>query len=284
MLPPDSHAHSQWSWDAWGGSMEGSCARALELELPAIAFTEHVDFTRWVIAPGVKARMREELAALVAPDGRFDAPALDVDGYLACLRECRERFPGLRILAGVELEAPHWYPEQVKEILDRVDGERLLGALHTVVVGGEPWPVDDLLGEDAPQGMTPELAMRGYLAELLRLVESASPFEVLAHIDYPVRHWPKALRPFDPAAFEEEYRAVLAALAASGRVLEINTRVPLGPEVVRWWHEAGGEALSFGSDSHDPTWVGRRFPEAAAIAEAQGFRPGRHPHDLWRRA
>lgn len=281
MPPPDSHSHSQWSWDATGGSMEGSCARAVELELPAIAFTEHVDFTRWVITPGVKARLPAEFAALVADDGRFDAPPLDVDGYLACLRDCRERFPGLRILAGVELEAPHWYPDQVKEILGRVDGERVLGALHTVEVAGEPWPIDDLLGEFAPEGMTPELATRAYLAEVLRMVESASPFEVLAHIDYPARHWPRAAGPFDPAAFEEEYRAVLAALAGSGRALEVNTRVPLGPEIVRWWWEAGGEAVSFGSDAHAPSWVGRRFPEAAAMAEAQGFKPGRHPHDLW---
>jgi len=284
MLPPDSHAHSQWSWDAGAGSMEGSCARAVELGLPAIAFTEHVDCTRWVIAPKVRAQMDERFAALVRPDGRFEAPPLAVDGYLACLRECRERFPGLRILAGVELEAPHWYPDQVTAILKRVDGERVLGALHTVEVGGEPWPIEDLLGPFAPEGMTPERAMREYLAEALRMVESSSPFAVLAHIDYPVRHWPEPAGPFDPAAFEEEYCVVLRALASSGRALEVNTTVPLGPEIVRWWHEAGGEAVSFGSDSHSPSRVGRRFAEAAAMVEAQGFRPGNLPHDLWCRS
>jgi len=135
--------------------MEGSCARAVELGVPGIAFTEHVDYTRWVIAPGVKAQLKPRFAALVGPGGRFEAPALDVDGYLACLRGCRERFPGLRILAGVELEAPHWYPDEVKAILERVDGARVLGALHTVEVAGEPWPIEDLLGQYAPEEMTP---------------------------------------------------------------------------------------------------------------------------------
>ncbi|HEY6424722.1 MAG TPA: PHP domain-containing protein [Pseudonocardiaceae bacterium] len=45
MLPSDGHVHSEWSWDAPGGSMERTRARAVELGLPCIAFTEHADFT-----------------------------------------------------------------------------------------------------------------------------------------------------------------------------------------------------------------------------------------------
>jgi histidinol-phosphatase (PHP family) len=49
-LPCDSHVHSEWSWDARAvGSMEQSCARAIEIGLPAIAFTEHLDHTVWRI-------------------------------------------------------------------------------------------------------------------------------------------------------------------------------------------------------------------------------------------
>ena len=58
MLPPDGHVHTEWSWDAADGSMERSCARAVELGLPSIAFTEHADFTRWVIDPEVAAQLR----------------------------------------------------------------------------------------------------------------------------------------------------------------------------------------------------------------------------------
>jgi histidinol-phosphatase (PHP family) len=125
--------------------------------------------------------------------------------------------------------------------------------------------------------------IRAYLAEVLRLVESAAPFAVLAHIDYPVRHWPKEAPGFDPARFEDEYRTVLAALARSGRALEVNTRVPLPPAIVRWWYEAGGAALVFGSDAHEPSAVARRFADLAVVAEAAGFLPGQHPHDFWRR-
>jgi histidinol-phosphatase (PHP family) len=70
----------------------------------------------------------------------------------------------------------------------------------------------------------------------------------------------------------------------SGRALEINTRITLDPQIVGWWHDCGGDAVSFGSDAHDPSVLARGFAAAADMAQAQGFRPGRDPHDLWRRA
>jgi histidinol-phosphatase (PHP family) len=65
--------------------------------------------------------------------------------------------------------------------------------------------------------------------------------------------------------------------------LEVNTNAPLHPEILGWWHEEGGEAITFASDAHDPTRLARSFADAAATVEAYGFRPGRHPYDFWRR-
>ena len=109
-------------------------------------------------------------------------------------------------------------------------------------------------------------------------------FAVLAHIDYPVRYWPADAGQYDPCAFEEEYREVLRALAGTSRALEVNTRIPLHPQIVRWWHEAGGDAVTFASDAHDPAGLAHGFAGAAAMARAHGFRPGRDPHDWWMRA
>jgi hypothetical protein len=41
--------------------------------------------------------------------------------------------------------------------------------------------------------------------------------------------------------------------------------------------------VSFGSDAHDGSSVGRGFVEAAAMAEVAGFRPQADPLDFWRR-
>jgi histidinol-phosphatase (PHP family) len=269
--------HTEWSWDAVAGSMERSCAQAAALGLPSIAFTEHADFTRWVIGPEVQAQMRPVNAGRVGPDGRWDPPPLDTAAYLACVARCREQFPGLRILTGMELGEPHWHEAQVKALPGIGDFDRLLGSVHTLALDG-PRMVDHLFAS-----MELDDLMRAYLAEVLRLVDSPAPFAVLAHIDYPVRYWPAAAGPFDAGVFEEEYRAVLSALARSGRALEVNTAVPLPAPIARWWYEAGGDALTFGSDAHRPSSVARDFANAAAMAQAAGFRSAGDLHDIWRR-
>jgi histidinol-phosphatase (PHP family) len=44
--PPDNHVHSQWSHDTGPrASMTAACERAVELGIPSVAFTEHLDFT-----------------------------------------------------------------------------------------------------------------------------------------------------------------------------------------------------------------------------------------------
>jgi histidinol-phosphatase (PHP family) len=277
VLPADGHVHTEWSWDAAAGSMERSCARAVELGLPSIAFTEHADFTRWLIDAEVRAQLWPESLAMIGPDGQFNPPALDVEGYLECVARCRDKFPGLRVLSGLELGEPHWHEAGARALMARGDFDRLLGSVHTLDRDG-PWMIDHLFGRLDPGDL-----IRDYLAETLRLADSSVPFAVLAHIDYPVRQWPVRAGHFEPRVFEDEFRTVLKALARSGRALEVNTLVPLPAVIVRWWYEAGGEAVSFGSDAHDPAAVAADFPHAAALAEAAGFLPGRDPHDFWRR-
>ena len=51
LLPADSHVHTQWSWDAPNGDIAALVCAAVELGLPSIAFTEHLDHTVWQVAP-----------------------------------------------------------------------------------------------------------------------------------------------------------------------------------------------------------------------------------------
>lgn len=276
-LPADSHVHSEWSWDAPDGSMERTCARAVEMGLPAVAFTEHADYTAWIILDS-DLEEHEHLKQFVTPDGTLTPPELDLSGYLESLQRCRDQFPDLRIISGVELGEPHWRSDAAAGLLDAGQFDRVLGSLHSLPFAGRLSEMPNLfLNRPAAE------VVRDYLAELPRLIEASDAFAVLAHIDYPVRYWPAQAGPYDPDAFRDEYREVLRTLADSGRALEINTAMPLHSEVVRWWHDEGGAAITFGSDAHEPDLLARGFAEAAAMAEAHGFRPGRHPFDFWRR-
>lgn len=259
VLPADGHVHSEWSWDAGrrGADMVRTCARAVEIGLPALAFTEHLDLTDWA---------------------DFTAPPFDADGYLAAVDRCRRRFPGLRILTGLELGEPHWHADEVAKLLAGGDFERVIGSLHTITT-----PAGLSEANTAFAVLPADQVMRDYLREIPNLVAGSDAFETLTHIDYTVRRWPASAGPFDPYDFEDDFRLALRSLAGSGRALEINTTIPLSATIVGWWRDEGGAAVTFGSDAHSPDDLARGFPDAVAMAEAFGFRPGPRPYDWWSR-
>ena len=242
--------------------MERSCERALAIGLPALAFTEHADFA-------------------IVHEGQH---SVDIAGYLDAVERCRVKFKSLRILTGVELGEPHWFPRETAEVLAAAPLDQVHGSIHCIRLDG------DLL--DASQFRTHEgidfpRAVREYFRETLAMVESGQPFETLAHIDYPKRYWLDGAAPYREQDYEEEIRAILSAAARTGRVLEVNTTRGdmLCPDitVVRWWRELGGQAVSYGSDAHQPDRVGAGFEVATQMVEAAGFKPARDPMALWRR-
>jgi histidinol-phosphatase (PHP family) len=270
--PVDNHVHTEWSWDApREASMARSCEQAMAVGLPGVAFTDHLDFTTWTDGDRIGAENLD-------PHRYARMHLLDVSGYLATLDDCRQRYPELRILSGVEIGEAHLWAASAAAVVARAAPDRILGSLHAIPCDGRLTAADDLF-----RRMPAADVMRGYFAELLRLVEGSGIFQVLAHLDFPRRMWPRAAGPYSERAFEAEYRAVLGALAASDRVLEVNTKSPLvSSDLLRWWREAGGRAVSFGSDAHQPWRVGDKFKLAVDLVEAAGFRAGRDRFDFWR--
>lgn len=238
--------------------------------LPAVAFTEHVDFT-----PFRAGFLAEKFGHLVT-DGTLTAPELDVVGYLESVEKCRAKYPDLRILTGMEVGQPHRHPAELADLLAQGTFDRVIGSLHCLPDGdefAEPWELFPHYPADA--------VFREYLAEIPRMVAGSDVFQTFGHIDYPVRSWPEALGPFDPKAFEDELRQTLRTLAVGERALEINTRLPLDATILAWWREEGGQRVTFGSDAHLPQALGAGLAEAAATAQAHGFRPDTNPEKAW---
>jgi histidinol-phosphatase (PHP family) len=118
-----------------------------------------------------------------------------------------------------------------------------------------------------------------YFEEVCRAARSGLG-DVLGHLDVVKRYGVGQYGPFEPAAFEEEIRAVLCAAIDGGVGLEINTsglrQSPGEPypalAVLRWYHELGGEVLTVGSDAHQASDLGAGIAEALAMAREAGFR------------
>ncbi|MGD1053791.1 MAG: PHP domain-containing protein, partial [Candidatus Dormibacteria bacterium] len=264
---PDRHVHTEWSWDAAHGEMMATCARAVELGLPAVAFTEHADFNAWMPCPAgddaSAAGSRKDPGSPRRPaaPSRWDwsrghipghrwpvrtpvSPTrsgyLDIAGYWEAIDRCRAAFPDLRIESGVELGEPDLFPDQAARLLAHRPLDRILGSMHCIDLDGE------MVDMSVPELLSPEHAasrFRRYLVATCELARSSVPFAILTHIDYPKRYWPHAALRFDERDFEEEYRAVLVALARSGRALEVNSSRAMGPPrgpcpgplPLRWW-------------------------------------------------
>lgn len=277
-LPADAHVHSEFSWDAGSdpaspGSMRRTCERAVRIGLPALVFTEHLDLEdHWRAGPDDLGPHAREF---VDADGMVRLPPLDLDGYLDAVDRCRHDFPDLTILTGVEFGQPHLWDTAAADVLRRVD--RVNGSLHMLPLEGE----DRTEPATLYQHRSPSEVVWAYLEELPRMIAGSDSFAVLTHIDYAARAWPaRTAGPFDPRVFEEGFRSGMRALAASGRALEMNTR-RLWSWVPHWWAEEGGRAVTFGSDAHRADDLASGFPEAVAMVEHFGFRPGRRPEDPW---
>lgn len=238
--------------------MEKTCERAIEIGLPAIAFTDHADFVT------VHA----------------DQYGLDIAGYLEEIERCRSKFKSLRILSGVELGEPHWFPEETKEVLSAGKLDRVLGSIHCARIGDR---VVDASQVSKLGDLDPAVFAGSYYSEVLAMLRSSEPFETLAHIDYPKRYLPD----YREADFEEQLREILVEAVRRDIVLEVNTTrgnvLCPSQTVLEWWRDTGGRAISFGSDAHEPSKIAAGFEAAAAMVEAAGFKPATEPTALWRR-
>lgn len=287
-LTGDGHVHTEWSWDTGGpssaavGRMEATCRRAVEIGLPALAFTEHLDVTGWQIE---SQDLLDHLSPLVDQDGVLTPEPLDVAGYLDGVERCRRQFPELRILTGVEFGQPHVDGTAARAMIDFGLLDRINGSLHTLPLSTDGAVPTGARSEPITlyRRWPAERVMRAYLSEMLIMIESVDPFEVVTHIDYAVRYWPEHQGPFDPRRFEDEFRQVLRAIAVSGRALELNVGGLIRPWIPQWWTEEGGRAITFASDAHAPQGLAGNFFEAMTMAEHHGFRPGRQPEAFWTR-
>lgn len=247
----DYHVHTSFSEDSTA-SMQSQCEAAVARGIRQIAFTEHEDYNP------------------TDPTSFYFKHA----DYMAELQRCRALFDGrLVIRAGIEISEPHRYPNACGPVLAEYEWDFVLGSLHWLSK-----EVNTYLPEFFLHTGDWRHSMRIYFAETVRLVETGD-FDVLAHIDYPMRYNRDLIvGEYDIRDFENDVRPILAAVIAQGKGIEINTnpmrsgrRPNPADAVIHWYREMGGELLTIGTDSHTPAHTGLHMPEAIAIARAAGF-------------
>ncbi len=247
----DYHIHTAFSQDSTA-TMQAQCEAAISRGLKEIAFTEHEDYNP-----------RDPTSYY------FDHAA-----YWKELQRCRALFAGkLVIRAGIEISEPHRYPTLAGAVLAKYDWDFVLGSLHWL----SP-TVNTYLPEFFEHKNDWRESMRLYFIEAIELAKHGD-FDVMAHIDYPVRynmaHYDEQ---YDIRAYEPIVKDILRALIKRGKGIEINlsaTRYNRNPNppavVIKWFHELGGDRLTVGTDSHTPNHTGLGIDFALTIAKEAGF-------------
>jgi histidinol-phosphatase (PHP family) len=146
----------------------------------------------------------------------------------------------------------------------------LLGSLHWVGDGNIFMP--DYFARSEAE------AYGEYFTELERMTRVGG-FDIVAHLDVPIRTGFALYGNYDPANYEDLIRQVLRNCIDRGIAVEVNSGslrrsagvLNPGAPVLAWYREMGGERITLGSDAHHTDHVGAGLPVALEAARRAGF-------------
>lgn len=246
----DYQVHSYCSHDGQATIRE-QCARAVELGLDEIGFSEHKDFD--------------------PNDPAVDY--FDYDRYADEIAEAREEFSGaLAVRMGVEVDYQKWFESEIADFLGNHAFDFVIGSVHYVdsIMLMTPEYVDR---------RTKEEAYRDYYQAVLDSVNSGL-IDIVGHLEYANRRGVPLYGRFDPAPFRAHVEELVDAMIARNVALEINTAgLRQGTEStypceahVALYAERGGKLLTIGSDAHRPEDLADQYTLAAEMALRHGLR------------
>ena len=230
--------------------MLAMCESAVRKGLPEIGLAEHFDL-----------HAREPKPVFYRPEAWWKE-----------IERVRKSLDGRLLLrAGLEIGEPHLFPEEARTLLDRFHYDYVIGSLH--YVGDELMFDNRLLERKGADGI-----MQPYFAELETMTRDPQ-FDILGHMDVPVRNGGTIWKSYDPRRYETTIRAVLRNCIDHGIALEVNSgglRRPANnlmpdPQILRWYREMGGQLVTLGSDAHAPADVGLHLDQALKLIRETGW-------------
>ncbi len=254
MIKHDSHLHTSYSSDS-DTPMQDMIERGISLGLSAMCFTEHMDmdFPR-------------------PPQDPMDFE-VDTDAYYEGLCKLKDVYKDkLQVLFGVELGFQSHLAERCEAYANSYPFDFIIGSSH--IVNGKD-PFFPAFYEGRPE----DESYRIYFESELENVKSFNTYDVYGHLDYVVRYGPNKNQFYSYQKFSDILDEILRALIERGKGIEINTgglKYGLGhpnptEDIIRRYHELGGEIITVGSDAHVPEYVAFEFKKAAAILQECGF-------------
>jgi histidinol-phosphatase (PHP family) len=241
MFIADYHTHSFFSFDAEKCGFSELIEAAEKAGLSELCITDHCD---------------------MGGGGSFPA-----EERFRLFEEARAGFKGsTKALLGIELGEPLHDIKQAEAEAKACPYDFILGSLH-MLRGEKDFYWIEYTSEEQCRRLIAQ-----YLDELCEMTDWGG-FDVLGHIDYPLRLMKKAGFEFSLLPrYEEEVRDILTRCAGKGLGIEINLKTPpLMDGVLPLFKRCGGETVTVGSDAHCAADVGRGILDGIEMCRAAGF-------------
>lgn len=257
----DYHVHTQYSDDS-DYPMEEVVKDAIRLGMDEICFTDHVDYGAKVdLDSGEEIPYCNGLAMV-----NVDYPA-----YVRQIGELRERYGSqLTIRMGLEFGMQVHTIPKFEALYARYPFDFIILSVHQVEDKG-------FWSQEFQQGRTQKEYNERYYEELLSLVRQYQNYGVLGHLDLIVRYDKMGIYPFRYVRHYVE--EILQEVIKNGKGIEVNTsshRYGLtdatpSAEILKMYHDMGGQIVTLGSDSHAPAHLGTYMAEAKELLKSIGF-------------
>ncbi len=263
----DCHVHPDFSPDAQG-SVREFCLQAQRIGLRGLCFTTHFE------PDPARAELERVMVDGQPRPVNSDWPV----AYFAAIEQARAEFPGLAVLAGIEVGYEPGLEGLIYDFLARYRFDFVLGAVHcldhvAITAGDE---LDRFRGELLPCGGR-HIALR--YCRHVGAAAGSQLFDCLAHLDI----YRKYVRPLLDESFDhaiaESMPDVFRQLVQSGTGLEVNSSAlrrgssqPY-PEarLLRQASAAGVRIFTLGSDAHRPCDLGCGLSEASELLRKLGL-------------
>lgn len=261
----DNHNHSEFSFDGKRSSVERCVHSALSKGLWGIAFTDHCDF----FIPEAK-RQDENLV----PE-TFDVimQQKEIDRVQSLIAD-----KGFKILKGIEIGMHENHRKDIRKVLSENTFDQVIASVH-YLDGVDPYHGGYYEDKDW------KMAYGHYLETIWTEIRWLRDFDIMGHYDYIVRYAPYQQTSLRYRDFSDILDEMFTYLIHEGKALELNTKsyqdfkgrlINLDVDILKRYRELGGEIISLGSDSHDPSRVGHDFKRFAELIKSIGFRWSAH--------
>ncbi len=260
MILTDCHVHSRFSSDS-ETPVEAMIEQAIARNFSYFYLTDHMDYEFPANEEGL--------------DFLFDPKA-----YFSYLAQCQNKYASsIRIRPSVELGLKPHLSEDYRKLLAEYPFDFVLGSTH-LVNGQDPY------NPDFWNGRSEKEALSSYFEAVFENIRVFPGIDSCGHLDYVVRYAPSARQtasgntPYHYSDYAGLFDEILKYLIYQGIALEVNTAgyaKGLGQpnpqtEVLKRYHELGGELITIGSDAHKPEFYAWEFAHTEALLKALGFR------------